>query len=979
MSNLKQVSGIQKIRTKDESKKVNQVTLDSIKDAKKREIYIRGYDKDNKGPKIGKRHIQAFLICMGITLGYAMRTSFSVAIVAMTDRTASPNPDIPTYNWKNQSVILSSFFWGYVCLQVLAGYLGNIYGPKNFLLPSFAINSAAFLLIPLAADKSGPTGVIICRVIQGLTQGFLFPSAHTILGKWAPVEERATMGVIVYTGVSIGPILSSLIAGYVSSSWIGWPAAFYIMGLLGLAWCVLYFFLGFNTPAVHPTITKEERDYIQSSLEETGSDEARSIIPVPWKSILTNLPVIAILVCSMGGAWGYSMMMTQIPTYLAKVMKFEISSNGLATAIPYMASLVSGFIYAPLSDYLIRKGYISTLNSRRLFQLIGSYGQLTCLLLLTYVAKTKTAAVLFLSIGNSLYIAVLAGHSINHVDISPRFCGIIQGICNGCSQIMSIFAPLLVQFSVQQEKEADQWKVVFLVTVVIYFVCATFFAIFASATRQPWDGPITEEPEKIERMKKQSLGSLSGYYPILGARYIQIILIAYCILVGISTRASFAVQIVAMTATNSSSPNPGIPVYSNWQNSHVVLSSFYWLYVVSNLICSPLEKKFGAKWFFLGAIFLNCVAYSFIPLMAQEFGEIGVLICRLVQGLGSGFMYPTQQMLIGVWAPPEERSRAIISVNTGVTVGTMLSSIIPGLLTPTWWGWPSSFYIIGVVGLVWCVLYLLLGHESPATHPSITPEERKYIQQSLNQDQDINVPVPYMKIITSIRIWAVLVAQIGVAWSNNMALTEYASYLDKVMGFDIQSNGTLSAVPPAVGLFAGFIVGPLSDFLINRKYLSTVNARRQFHLTGALGISISLTTLSYLKQSQQAASIFLMVVVYVSQAAMVCGSGLNMIDLSPRFAGVIFGISNASGQSIALFAPLVVQFVVTEETDITQWRIVFIASAVLVLGSALFFVIFASAERQPWDGPEIKVSVGERRRKKISVISLSGDIAVICS
>ncbi|XP_066258280.1 putative inorganic phosphate cotransporter isoform X2 [Euwallacea similis] len=425
-----------------------------------------------------------------------------------------------------------------------------------------------------------------------------------------------------------------------------------------------------------------------------------------------------------------------------------------------------------------------------------------------------------------------------------------------------------------------------------------------------------QDVDKNEKQNKAVKHEESGNQnkgPVFGARYIQIMLITYCILVGISTRASFAVQIVAMTAKNASSPNPSIPIYNSWKNSHVVLSSFYWLYVVSNLICGPLEKKFGAKWFFLGALFLNCVAYSFIPVMAQEFGEIGVLICRLVQGLGSGFMYPTQQMLIGVWAPPEERSRAIISVNTGVTVGTMLSSIIPGLLTPTWWGWPSSFYIIGAIGLVWCVLYLLLGHDSPATHPGITPEERRYIQQSLNQDQDINVPVPYMKIITSIRIWAVLVAQIGVAWSNNMALTEYSTYLDKVMKFDIQANGTLSAIPPAVGLITGFIVGPLSDFLINRKYLSTVNARRQFHLTGALGISVSLTTLSYLKQSQQAISIFLMVVVYVSQAAMVCGSGLNMIDLSPRFAGVIFGISNACGQSIALFAPLLVQFVVTKD------------------------------------------------------------------
>lgn len=72
-----------------------------------------------------------------------------------------------TYQWDNTSVILSSFIWGYVCLQVLAGYLGSIYGPKYFLFSAFAINSVAFILIPFAANILGSIGVMLCRVVQG--------------------------------------------------------------------------------------------------------------------------------------------------------------------------------------------------------------------------------------------------------------------------------------------------------------------------------------------------------------------------------------------------------------------------------------------------------------------------------------------------------------------------------------------------------------------------------------------------------------------------------------------------------------------------------------------------------------------------------------------------------------------------------------------------------------------------------------------
>lgn len=40
----------------------------------------------------GVRHLQAFLMFLGLTLAYAMRVNMSVAIVAMTNNTAA-NPD----------------------------------------------------------------------------------------------------------------------------------------------------------------------------------------------------------------------------------------------------------------------------------------------------------------------------------------------------------------------------------------------------------------------------------------------------------------------------------------------------------------------------------------------------------------------------------------------------------------------------------------------------------------------------------------------------------------------------------------------------------------------------------------------------------------------------------------------------------------------------------------------------------------------
>jgi hypothetical protein len=46
----------------------------------------------------------------------------------------------------------------------------------------------------------------------------------------------------------------------------------------------------------------------------------------PWKSILTSLPVWAILVASATGNYGAYMLLTQMPTYLEEVLKLDIKS-----------------------------------------------------------------------------------------------------------------------------------------------------------------------------------------------------------------------------------------------------------------------------------------------------------------------------------------------------------------------------------------------------------------------------------------------------------------------------------------------------------------------------------------------------------------------------------------------------------------------------------------------------------------------------
>lgn len=139
------------------------------------------------------------MMFVAMLIAYALRSNLSVAIVQMVDNTS--NKDFEEFNWdeSTQSIILSSFFWGYVAGMLPAGEITQKYGARNLILGSIAICSVLNLLTSVAASL-GYEYVLLLRFLQGLCQSFVHPSSHNLLSKWAPVEERGVLCTFLYAG-----------------------------------------------------------------------------------------------------------------------------------------------------------------------------------------------------------------------------------------------------------------------------------------------------------------------------------------------------------------------------------------------------------------------------------------------------------------------------------------------------------------------------------------------------------------------------------------------------------------------------------------------------------------------------------------------------------------------------------------------------------------------------------------------------------
>lgn len=174
------------------------------------------------------------------------------------------------------------------------------------------LDSLLSLLIPFAAKTTDLIGFVIIRTLQGLAEGFAFPSIYTLLAHWTPTKEKNQMVAIVYSGIPFGTVLANALPALIIVKF-GWPFVFYFSGLSGLIWYILWAGLVRSSPSKDPLISDKERQYIMSNLMLQNSKE---ILETPWKKILLSGPVWAISFTTLLYDWGYFTFVTQLPSYL---------------------------------------------------------------------------------------------------------------------------------------------------------------------------------------------------------------------------------------------------------------------------------------------------------------------------------------------------------------------------------------------------------------------------------------------------------------------------------------------------------------------------------------------------------------------------------------------------------------------------------------------------------------------------------------
>ncbi|CAF0787270.1 unnamed protein product [Didymodactylos carnosus] len=276
---------------------------------------------------IPKRYILTILAFFGFFNAYLIRANLSIAIVKMIEpyKNSSLISVQTGYDWntKIQGYVLSSFFYGYIITQIPAGWIATRIGGKH--LFGFGIGLSGLLtLFTSFFAYMGPSALFFLRILEGLCQGVVYPSLHSIWSKWAPPSEKTKMTTFAFAGGYIGTLAAMCFGGLVATH-LSWEWIFYISGAIAVIWTGLWFFFIVESPEQHQTISSSELSYIESNLFKPPTKH----YIIPWKQILKSSPTWAIVIAHFAQNWGFYTMLTELPTFLKQCLKFQLDESAL--------------------------------------------------------------------------------------------------------------------------------------------------------------------------------------------------------------------------------------------------------------------------------------------------------------------------------------------------------------------------------------------------------------------------------------------------------------------------------------------------------------------------------------------------------------------------------------------------------------------------------------------------------------------------
>ncbi len=328
--------------------------------------------------------------------------------------------------------VLSIFALGYALAQTPGGILNDRFGPRVILTTVVSFWS---LFTALTGAAWNYISLLVVRFVFGVGEAGAFPGIARATFSWIPLKERGIVTGINFSGSRLGAAFALPAVAWLIDS-LGWRMSFFVLGVIGFAWALIWYFWFRNDPEHHKGISDEEREYILSTRQQVLPEQVEKL---SGRLLLRSKNMWL----AMGQYFASNFTFFFSLTWLFPHIKSEYGLDAVEAGFYASAPLVFGALGNYFSGFLVDRIYSSGKwrLSRRLPAMIG-FALASIGLIASIYMDTAFGAVVFLSIAIFGADMTLSPSWSFCVDIGKKNSGAVSGTMNMAGNIGSFVTAL---------------------------------------------------------------------------------------------------------------------------------------------------------------------------------------------------------------------------------------------------------------------------------------------------------------------------------------------------------------------------------------------------------------------------------------------------------------------------------------------------------------------------------------------------------
>ncbi len=232
---------------------------------------------------------------------------------------------------------------------------------------------------------------------------------------------------------------------------------------------------------------------------------------------------------------------------------------------------------------------------------------------------------------------------------------------------------------------------------------------------------------------------------------------------------------------------PALEEEFGWTNTQYanIAAAFQFTYAIALLFAGRFVDRLGTKKGYVWAIVLwslgamihywsvpigtgLCAVLGWTGIALMPASVLGFMFSRAFLAVGEAGNFPAAIKATAAYFPKKERAFATGIFNSGANIGAVLAPLtVPWIASK--WGWGMAFILIGGIGFIWLIFWLIY-YDNPAAQKRLSAAEFDYIHQDMEQTsgaEEDKGNISWSQLLKFRQTWAFVVGKFltdGVWW-----------------------------------------------------------------------------------------------------------------------------------------------------------------------------------------------------------------------